>query len=1000
MTIGKSTIGNIQPAQGEVAPYQIVVDNNQGPGNYDLLDTVVTDTLPPGATFLGSNPSPDSETTDDQGTPDDTSDDITTLVYNLGTTSAGQRKVINLSVQYDDDLGTLVNNTADLAGEDPFGGLVGRTITDQRTVSGPDPGVSFSKTSSTTAVSLSDDADGVAETVFYSFNVANAGNVPIAPYIVEDSFPDGFVPTRIWTGFDSLLFQQNNVTVEYALASAPTDFVTAVGSPFLSPLENDPATQSPANNEIDVSNLGDTVVAVRWIFDSLPVAYDNTVSPLAETRVFGEYRAPATDGDTVTNNAMASNPSDPTVVSVPSSVSVAVTAPSPRPLANKVVVGAIMGGPTDTITYRIDVTNTFGGSTTLDSPFATDVLPAGVTFVPGSVVATPALTEFTEDAGTLTFDWSGQNIAVPTVSPAPGADSQGTISQETFSVEFQVTVDPGTIPQDIVNDAQLTYDNPTLNESSGNPNETGGIVFTVVDSAILDSQKWVVGDIDLPTSDPDDLDFSDGDNDQAFETRFPDTSNIFPGGQLRYRVSLKNDGNQALNNIRILEILPFIGDIGVVATNDNRASEWSPFLIQHASQASVFPDAVAFDANGMATGATIPVGVEWSASTNPVRSDLDIALGDPTSGDMGSFNSTPLPADLTEVRSLLLSFPGLTLEPLESVELYFYLRAPEDAPSEAIAFNSIGRAADVAEDSSPISPAEPLKVGIESNTVSVGDLVFIDSTLGSPATTGNGLFDSGENPLPGATVSIFQYVDGVLLPARLASDITNGNAVDIPPATTDENGNYNFDGLIPSETSYDGVEYGDFVVQVTSPSDQYAPSPTSFPSPNDDINNDNNGSIVDLSTNTVTSGDFTVTVNGEPTDDGESVDPDLDDNGNFSIDFGFVADDANLASIGDFVFKDTGFDGSQVGDSGVAGAVISLLMEDPANPGSFIPAVDAHGNPVADITTGADGAYDFDDLIPGNYQVVATPPSGFAPTPSFRRREHRRRCPRRCGRRL
>jgi protocatechuate 3,4-dioxygenase beta subunit len=619
-----------------------------------------------------------------------------------------------------------------------------------------------------------------------------------------------------------------------------------------------------------------------------------------------------------------------------------------------------------------------------------DVLPAGVTFVPGTVTSDPALTSFTENAGTLTFDWTGQNIDEPVTVPAPGADSSGSVNVSSFWVEFQVTIDDGTIPQDLSNDAQLTYTNTFINDSAGTPGDTGPVIFTILDTAVLDTQKWVVADLDIPSTDPGDLDFEDGDNDRAFETRFPETGDVLPGGQIRYRVSLVNRGNQALDDIKVLEILPFIGDIGVVATNDARESEWSPFLITHSSQTDVFPDALLYDAAGAANGST-PVSVEWSTSTNPIRSDLDPALGDPTGGDANTFQSGSLPADLTTVKSLLLSFPSLTLEPLESVEFYFYLRAPDDAPPEAIAWNSIGRAANVAEDGSPIPSSEPLKVGIEANTVSIGNYVWIDSTLNTPATTGNGVQDASENPLPGATVTLFQYVDGTLVPAPLASGAANGMGGTVASVQTDANGNYLFEELIPSGTSYDGKNYGDFVVQVTPPSDQYEPSPTSTADPNGDSNTDNDGSLSaapgglsDPGGNTVWSGDVTVTVDGEPTDDGESVDSDLDDNNNMSVDFGFVADLDETASIGDFVWKDSDFNGEQTGEAsnGVPGAVVSLLMEDPNNVGSFIPAVDAHGNPVADQTTDGTGSYSFEDLLPGDYQVVVDPPAGYAPSPS------------------
>jgi hypothetical protein len=83
-----------------------------------------------------------------------------------------------------------------------------------------------------------------------------------------------------------------------------------------------------------------------------------------------------------------------------------------------------------------------------------------------------------------------------------------------------------------------------------------------------------------------------------------------------------------------------------------------------------------------------------------------------------------------------------------------------DADAGEVSWNSFAFAAKNANDNEVISPSEPIKAGIEIRASSLGNYVWIDSTLGSPVTTGNGIQDGIENPLPGSTVELFK-ADGV-----------------------------------------------------------------------------------------------------------------------------------------------------------------------------------------------------------------------------------------------
>ena len=68
-----------------------------------------------------------------------------------------------------------------------------------------------------------------------------------------------------------------------------------------------------------------------------------------------------------------------------------------------------------------------------------------------------------------------------------------------------------------------------------------------------------------------------------------------------------------------------------------------------------------------------------------------------------------------------------------------------------------------------------------------------------------------------------------------------------------------------------------------------------------------------------------------------------------------------LDALGDFVWEDLNANGIQdAGEPGVPDVPVELF--------------DGAGNPVASTTTDANGEYLFENLLPGDYYVVFTPP--------------------------
>ena len=194
-----------------------------------------------------------------------------------------------------------------------------------------------------------------------------------------------------------------------------------------------------------------------------------------------------------------------------------------------------------------------------------------------------------------------------------------------------------------------------------------------------------------------------------------------------------------------------------------------------------------------------------------------------------------------------------------------------------------------------------------STTGSIGDRVWSD-------TNGDGIQNSDEIGLN--TVDVLLY-----------DDPENDGIFDhfIGSTTTDDNGNYVFDGL----------SAGAYVVTVVPSSLPVGVNWTQTGDPDDF------GQVASNPDNTTTSpiilapGDVYV-----------------------NADFGYQGDNANTHSIGDTVYLDANANGSNDGEPGIANVTISLL--------------DSVGNTIAQTVTDSNGEYLFSGLPDGDYTVLVT----------------------------
>jgi protocatechuate 3,4-dioxygenase beta subunit len=217
--------------------------------------------------------------------------------------------------------------------------------------------------------------------------------------------------------------------------------------------------------------------------------------------------------------------------------------------------------------------------------------------------------------------------------------------------------------------------------------------------------------------------------------------------------------------------------------------------------------------------------------------------------------------------------------------------------------------------------------------LSLGDVVWVDVDR-------DGQLDPTESGIPGATVTLLDSA---------GNPVTDVFGNPVAATTTDANGRYSFVDLAP----------GDYRVVFTLPSG-YA-----WTTPNTGADGTDSDAVA--ATPTAPTAVATVTLSPAPVADTDPS-PDRRPVTNPTIDAGIVP----ILSVGDVVWVDADRDGqldpTEVGQPGVT----VRLLDAAGNP-----ALDASGNPVAAVTTDANGRYQFDNILPGDYRIEYVLPSGY-----------------------
>lgn len=175
-----------------------------------------------------------------------------------------------------------------------------------------------------------------------------------------------------------------------------------------------------------------------------------------------------------------------------------------------------------------------------------------------------------------------------------------------------------------------------------------------------------------------------------------------------YRIALTsseyNASNYLATNIVFVDILPHIGDTGVVLNTTERLSEY-----QIALASKDFVVEVESGKTGEIT-TTKAFKVEYSSSNNPIRFN---SYGEYVIGD-GEWDN---PESLEEIRAIKITTDEtFYLDSSDTVQVIFKAKTPETGVNGEVAYNSFGVKFYMydteTEESHSLLPAEPTKVGV------------------------------------------------------------------------------------------------------------------------------------------------------------------------------------------------------------------------------------------------------------------------------------------------
>ena len=736
--------------------YRLRINVPNDPGALDISNISVTDTLPPGVVFNSASPAADCEP-GCQGT-------VAPALVWTGpfSVNAGNNLDFFVTVTFPTPTfmdGDMATNTFTANGTplgQPPGNLGVGDVTHPVNVFTPDPDNDLAKRLS------GPNPPTYNQEFSYTLDPRNTGNVDLDNFVIIDNIPPQFLVDRVGTG---------------AFNNAPTT-TTVDYETNLNPFAN--LGSSPGNVfatlNMPVLGAGEYVTRLRWSFGTAPVGMIATNSN-NRPRIWGQIinpdhlGNPVNIGDTISNCADLTSAYDPGGANTPVNDlnqcrDLVLSGPFVQLNPDKVrLTGGGPFNPGQTLQWRLRLRSSANSSDPLplEELIAADLLPVDLIYTAASWTfddlgtGLPAPQNFEEIAN---YAGTGRTLLRWTWNAASGDLAPG----QEIRIEYDSTIRNGAAAGDIDNTLYLNHDDPGLGQRCGTPSavdilDLDGDSDTAESHCIETASAEVVGIAQLVSSKQ-----LAGNCDGGFGAS---SSGTLIGGSIEYLLTVQNVGTVAMEDFVLIDILPFLGDTGVLDTNP-RLSDWTPLLT-----APITP----------------PPGtaIFYSTSGNPCRPEV----GGITTGCDAPNWTTVAPDPISTVRSFKIEFGDRVVNPGDSLQFEFQLTTPAEASLGGTAFNSFAYLGQRSDGLGSLS-AEPNKVGVGIGpcpAAELGDYVWVD-------TDGDGIQDDGDTGLNNVFVELFTPgADGVprtFDDVRVATALTSDDVMGNP-------GWYLFPGLAPGD---------------------------------------------------------------------------------------------------------------------------------------------------------------------------------------------------------
>ncbi len=209
----------------------------------------------------------------------------------------------------------------------------------------------------------------------------------------------------------------------------------------------------------------------------------------------------------------------------------------------------------------------------------------------------------------------------------------------------------------------------------------------------------------------------------------PAVGKTVSGGSLEYLITVKNIGNADLDEVEIVDILPYVGDTGVIETSSPRNSAYPIYAISEVV-AVIVPQQTTADFD-----------IFYSQSTDPLRFGPNFNI----IGTQDDW-SPELPEDLSLLRAFKVKTRDVTLSPGQTLKVAVTAVVPVGVELSQVAWNSFAADVvytDLSGEKQHLLAIEPEKVGLtvaanEEGRVKISGYSWVDDN-------GDGLYTEEES---------------------------------------------------------------------------------------------------------------------------------------------------------------------------------------------------------------------------------------------------------------